>query len=102
MSCCLHMHLIAIECHTLHISDTVSRVFLHCSTYSHVGCKVLSHMRPVATTKALKESCNLSWSWTQLTRRRDYLSVKPSQEIILAFIVLLSALSAKAKQLATC
>ena len=54
-------------------------------------------MHPVATTEALKESCNLSLSWTLLTRR-DYLPVKPPQEIIWASIAFLSALYAKAKQ----
>ena len=63
--------------------------------YSHVACKVLSHAHPVATTEALNEICKLSFSRTQLTRRRDYLPVKPSQEIIWASIILLSALSAK-------
>ena len=77
--------------------------FYHSSIYSHVGCKVLSHTRSVATTEALNESCKLSLSWTLLTRRRDYLPVKLSQEIIWASIVFLSALSAKAKQhKATC
>ena len=106
MSCCLHMRLITIEYHTLRIlsiylhvfvtlkslfeSDTVGRFFFyHGSTCSNVGCKVLS--QSVATTEALKESCNLSLSWTLLTRRGDYLSVKPSQKIIWASIVFLSA-----------
>ena len=114
MSCCLHMHSIAIECHTLHILSIYLHIFVtlkslfesdtvYGSTYSHVGCKVLSHMHPVATTEALKESSNLSLSWTLLTRRRDYLPVKPLQEIIWASVVFLSALSAKAKQhKATC
>ena len=62
--------------------------------YSHVACKVLTHAHPVATTEAVNEICKLL-SRTQLTRRRDYLPVKPSQEIIWASIVLLSALSAK-------
>ena len=52
--------------------------FYRSSIYSHVGCKVLSHMCSVATTEALKESCKLSLSWTLLTRRRDYLPVKLS------------------------
>ena len=36
-------------------------------------------MHSVATTEALNESCNLSLSWTLLTKRRDYLPVKPSE-----------------------
>ena len=56
----------------------------------------LSHAHPVATTEALNESCKLSRSLTQLTRRRDYLPVKPSQEIFWASFVFLSALPAKA------
>ena len=62
----------------------------------------LSHAHPVATTEALNESYKLSWSWTQLTRR-DYLPVKPSQEIIWASIVFLFTLFAIAKHhKATC
>ena len=83
----LHMHLITTEGHALHILSIstyiidlkviLAVVFYHSSIYSHVGCKVLSHTRSVATTEALNESCKLSLSWTLLTRRRDQLKLDP-------------------------
>ena len=59
-----------------------------------------SHTHPVEITEALNESCKLSLSWTLLTRRRDYLPVKPLQEIFWASIVFLSALAANTRLVA--
>ena len=86
MYCHLHMHLIAIECHTLcmlsiylHMfvtlkplfeSDTPCKFFImlaHIVMWDAVVCIQLQLL-----VKALKDSCNLQLSWTLLIRIRDY------------------------------
>ena len=84
----LNHHRVPCPPHTIHILIHYLKVilsvgFYHSSIYGHMGCKVLTqYTRSVANTEALNESCKLSLSWTLLTRRRDYLPVKLSQEII--------------------